>query len=160
MALSPSVRTEFSLWRSDTAKAASLRRPLLALFEFGVNHFIASSRAPRPRPAVAGLSPAGLRPGASRRSLAIGRRGQPVRELLQVACELAQPCGVGRVVLDQLANLRDQLLGPRLFVNRRAVTQILELSLDLVSDRVGVIARLDLFTPPPILVGVPLPANP
>src|SRR5215813_1259472 len=112
----------------------------LALPEFSVNHVIASS--------CAGLSP--------RRGLAVTRRGKPVGKLLQIACELAQPGDVGRVVLDQLANLRNQLFGPRLFVHRRSVAQLLELALDLVRDRVGVVARLDLFTPPPVFVGVPL----
>src|SRR5262249_58692713 len=128
--------------------------PFLVPLDWAVTPFTPSPRASGPGPAARVWSPAGLRPGAARRSLGIGRRGQPVRELLQVARELAQPGDVGRVVLDQLANFRDQLLGPRLIVSRRAVAQFLELALDLVSDRVGVIARLDLFTPPPIIVGM------
>src|SRR6516225_1126600 len=52
-------------------KPQGARRPLLAFLEFGVNHFIASSRALRPWPAAGGLSPAGLRPGDARLGLAI-----------------------------------------------------------------------------------------
>ena len=89
-----------------------------------------------------------------RRRLGIASGGQASSELLQVTRQLPQPRQVGGLVLHQLANLLDHILGAGPLMHRSAVTKFLYLALDLIGYGVGVVARFHLFAPPPIFGGV------
>ena len=112
--------------------------------------------SPPPAEAARSCSTVGSAAGLSAPGCGCGRRRQTISDLLQVAGELAQARNIRRVIFHQLANLSDQLLGARFLVQRHPVAKILYLPLHLIGDRVGGVARFDLFAPLAVFFGMGL----
>src|SRR5712691_4343540 len=134
--------------RASVPPVSSYPSPLAPWLKLRVNHL---SRSTTPLPAI--LARTARTPC---RFLARAGGSQPGGELLQVARQLPQPRHVGGLVLHQLANLMHHVLGAGPLMHGSAVTQCVQLTLDLIGYRVGMVARLHLFALPPIFGGVPL----
>src|SRR5262245_12098882 len=128
----------------------AIANPLRSRFEFRVNHIVSAARR-----ALSARTLGGASRSASRGARITGR-GQPRTQLLQVARQLAEPRDVGRVVFDHLPDLTDHSFGARAFINGSAVAQFADLAFDLISDRIGLIARVNLFAPSSVFIGVTL----
>ena len=67
-------------------------------------------------------------------------------DLLEVGDQRPHAVEAG-LLLDRLARIRDQLLGPRLLVDRQPVAELVDELLDPVGERVELVARVDLLAP-------------
>src|SRR5687767_7394400 len=86
--------------------------------------------------------------------LGIASGGQASGKLLQVTRQLSQARYVGGLLLYQLTNLPDHLLGACPLMHGNAFTEFLHLMLDLIGNGVSGVACLHLFAPPPIFAGM------
>src|SRR6266511_4298237 len=64
--------------------------------------------------------------------------------------------GPRRLAFNHFSDLIDHRLGARAFISGGAVAQLADLSFDLISDRIGMVARVDLFATAAVFVGVAL----
>src|SRR5262249_20328742 len=134
--------------RTSVQSVSLYPSPLAPWLKLRVNHLI-SGTAPLPAiPARTACTPCRL--------LSIAARGQAGGELLQVTRQLPQLRHVSRLLLHELTNLLNHTFGAGPLMHGRAVTKLVQLTLNLISHGIGLVARLYRFALSPILGSVPL----